>query len=484
MILALAAFFPSCINDRFADRKPQEAGEQEVEITLLGEVATRAETEGTPEERIVETLDLLVFDAGGFKLWRSAYKVNDNFRVTLPICDNIDVYFIANCRAFVTALYDANGMTTGSTWEAIRLKLVDTGGDRFVTADEADPFVRLPMWGRLLDQNVEDVPINKWASIYLLRAVASVDVYVDPAVGNFTMNDLYLYFTPDRGFFAPVAANYNEAAKKVYKAQSPAGMQTTKTLYSDQYDATGKAIANKLYLYDNDTNSTNRTLLPDKTRRHTRLVVGGEYESKTYYYPIDFAAPTGDSLDMMTRNWKYVFTINSVSSRGYEDPDTASTEPMVGIDVNVVNWNVDDESDFYVSGSYYLGLERRVAYLTRKVGSTDLVPVRSNLLSDVIKLEFDAGSANGTTVTTAEGDISNDRFKVEKIKDASGYITGLKVTAKGAYDAVTASKNTDKVILTSGRIRVEITIVQQAGDTVDWEWGGDIGGEEGVDLEK
>lgn len=478
IILVAVALMNSCLKDKPAQASGGKT-EREVEITFLSSASTRATTEGIPDEKVVETLDLLVFDASGFSLWRSAYKVGDRFRVTLPVSEHIDVYFVANCRSIIESLYAEGRLASKAAWENIRMLLVDKDPARLVVSSG---FEYLPMWGQLLDQTVVDVPVNRWSDVHLLRAVASVDVYVNEMIGNFTMSDLRLYFVPDRGFIAPSAANYDDAAHSVREAASPVDMLTTETLFSNRYDVANRSIANKLYLYDNDTDET--TVAPSPAlRRYTRLVAGGVYEGATYYYPIDFAAPDGNGLGRIVRNRKYVFIINGVSSRGYDDPETASTEPMVGLNVNIVDWDMDDAGDFWVSGSYFLGLERRVSYLTRQAGSEDLLPMRTNMPAEVVALEFD-NSGNGTAGPsgTANEGISNSRFRVEKITGADGHLTALQVTSLGAYDPDTASRNTDAVVLTAGRIRVWITIIQQSGDTVDWQWGGNIGDEGGLEL--
>lgn len=473
IIMSAAVLLTSCMRDKPVQISGGQA-EREVEITLASPGFTRATTEGIPDERVVEMLDLLAFDENGFRVWRSATAVEDRFRTTLPISDHIDVYFVANCRAIIASLSADGQLGVGTAWEDIRRLLIDGNPSRLVVQSG---FEYLPMWGQLLDQSVEDVPVNRWNGVYMLRSVASVDVYVDDAVDNFTLSDLRLYFVPDKGFIAPSAANYDDVAHSALAAESPADMQTTVTLLSTRYDAAAKSIANKLYLYDNDTENITATPL----RRYTRLVLGGVYEGATYYYPIDFATPDGNGLEKIIRNMKYVITVNSVSSQGYTDPETASTEPMVGLAVNIVVWNMD-ESDLWVSGSYYLGLERRISYLTRVAGSTDLLPVRTNLLAEVVDISF-ADDHNGTA-TAITGGIANDRFSVEKIADADGYLTGLRITSLGAYDPDDAPRNTDAIVLTAGRIRADITVVQQENDAVDWEWGGNIEDDDGIELRR
>lgn len=456
IILFVASLAASCLNERITDLR--EEGEQFVEVSLHDRhnPATRA---SIAEEDIVEYLDLLVFKADQFLYWRSAYKTNDHFRATLAVDEGIDVHFIANARNMITTLHESGEIVAGMSWEQIRQKLVDTEPVRLKYTDPSE--IRLPMWGLMQNQNVQDIPVNNWGSLYLVRSVASVDVLVNEEMNDFlfTLEDIYLYFAPKKGFLAPSLTNYDAFGHTVIASESPADMQTMLTLYSNAYDANNQSIANKLYLYDNDTDESNRTQLPDKTRRNTRLVVGGTHKGKKYYWPVDFEA--GDNLDKVTRNWKYIFQINSVSSAGYADPETASTEPSIGMNVNIVKWNEKEENEFFVSSSYYVGITgSRDVVLYSEQGSSYTLDIRSNIKASQISLDF-ADTHNGATVRHS-GEVYNDRFKVETIADAEDNLTGLIVTALQDYNDQSGAEesNLDRVIFTAGRIEFDLSITQ------------------------
>ena len=56
----------------------------------------------TPNENIVENLDVLLFDSEEkFLCWRTTFKINGKLRTTLPIGKDYDAYFLANCRSFI-----------------------------------------------------------------------------------------------------------------------------------------------------------------------------------------------------------------------------------------------------------------------------------------------------------------------------------------------------------------------------------------------
>ena len=75
-------------------------------------------------------------------------------------------------------------------------------------------------------------------------------------------------------------------------------MQTGLTLESDSYNSTNRSIANKLYLYDNDTENETAD------KKHTRLVIGAEYKGTKAITPLILKIPmqTSSSKSYGTRS--------------------------------------------------------------------------------------------------------------------------------------------------------------------------------------
>lgn len=442
------------------------SGESAVEVAVSSSPATRSVEYGTPDENVIDDLDVLLFDsAGKFVCWRTTFKVNGKLRTTLPIGKDYDAYFLANCRSSIEkmlpnkAVMDQYGGK--ADWEVFRQELVDINPQRLLQDDAS--FTSLPMWGILKKQEVKDNVINYWPLLTLTRSVASVDIYAAADIEYFTLQDATLYYVPNKGFLGNTPDNIiDDQAQEAY---SPADMATTVTLESNSYNTARRSISNKLYLYDNDTET--ETI----NRKHTRLVIGAEYKGTKYYYPIDFEDTEADKLIKITRNKKYVFNINSVSGPGYTDKETAAEQPPIHLNVNIVEWNMT-EGQMGSSGNYYLWTEKREVILYRDTNSTVTIGMKSNILSEVITLAFQT-DINGTATTLTNG-IQNNRFKVELINDAKGYPAQLKVTALGDFDTNTASANSDTVVLLSGRIRLEIKLSRYNLGKNDWELDGDI----------
>lgn len=449
------------------------SGESEVELSIVSNSATRSTEYSTSDENIIDNLDVLLFDAEKkFVCWRTTFKVNGKLRTTLPVGSGYDAYFLANCRSFIekmlpdeTAISQYKGK---ADWEVFKNALIDTNPQRLLQSSAS--FTSLPMWGILKSQEVKDRVINYWPLLSLIRSVASVDIYVAAGIDNFMLQDATLYYVPDKGFLGNSPGNIVD--NQAHSAYSPEGMKTSLSLESDNYNTVNRSIANKLYLYDNATHDET------ETQKHTRLIIGAEYNGTKYYYPVDFEdTDTGEFIEII-RNKKYVFNINSASGPGYTDKETAAGQPSIHLNVNIIDWDMT-AGQIGTSGNYYLWIEKREAALYREKNSTTTIGMESNILSETITLGFKT-DVNGPVTTLAGGGIQNNRFRAELISNADGYPTGLKITALGDFDTTTASANSDTLVLLSGRIRLEVQILLYNQGKNDWELDDDIN----VDLGK
>lgn len=481
-ILIGCTILSSCTNDE--EKYPSSGGETTVQMTFLNAAHTRALTandlegiaRGTEEEKKINSLDLLVFKNDAFQYRRHATKYSNDadnvFRATLKIDSELTVYFIANSRDLIETLVSDGYITDGSaiSWEAMRVKLIDVAPSRFLTTGEDRS--NLPMWGMKSGLSVAEGAISHWTGINLLRSVAGVDIYLDQTVTNFTLVDSYLYFVPDRGCLAPSAANYNGGGD--VNPESASGMKTRITL--GPVAATDRKVANKFYLYDNDTDESTFVSEGEDIHRYTRVVVGGVYNSQTYYYPIDFLIESSDrsvGYDKITRNTKYLFQITEVSGPGYPTPEVASKEPPVHMTTHVYNWNVVNDKHVGYDGTYYISVDKKAAILSRSENAVDYIAFTTNARPEIVTIDFTT-SSNGEQVALDSGlGVKNNRFSVEKVLDDTGAgIAKLKFTALGDYDPVSSQRNNDAVIVRAGNVQFIISITQRDGSSGDWELGG------------
>ena len=173
----------------------------------------------------------------------------------------------------------------------------------------------LPMHGLL---ELKKIPVlGASSNVTLCRSVARVDVKVAAAVTNFKLQEIYAYFSPDRGRFVQSSQDTVPNLPPVYNKY------TFSTVYNDNV----VMIENQLFIYEN------KNILVKNGS--TRIVVKGAYssgpdlQSRVSFYPIDFTNLEGTKLIDVIRNHKYIFNITKVGSFGYSTADEASEATSV-----------------------------------------------------------------------------------------------------------------------------------------------------------
>lgn len=488
-----------------------DGNDEQAEVTMSFKTpagATRATIEGDESERTIHSLDLLVFDTSGkFIERRTAQKVqggNEQFRATVHTGEDLKIHFLANCFNALNAhnpdIFENDTPGFETDWTAVRAALIDTNP----AALTGQPVTGLPMWAHTV-KTIEKDKVNDLGTVHLLRSTASADVKCNSAVTTdiFTLTSLRLYFAADRGYLTTDPANIiSQADPNVIAPEVPAGMTTldNKPAAADRvllYDQPAAALATnailyKMYMYDNDA-----PIVTTAGRRATRLVIGGKYQGgQETYYPVDFIDPAdGETFLDIRRNYKYEFTINSVSGNGYTDPDIASEAFPVNMEIELIPWIHVEHPYIYADGPWWISLERKVSYLPRTAGATDIISIASNIKTDDFELKFKTDD-NGTQNVTVSRDgndrvtsiqISNDRFTVRLIgneaaagSELEGYfeVARIEISSNGAYDTTDTGKNTDTLVFTTqySRIQFEINIYQLDSDPNDWSEGGNQGG--------
>ena len=208
--------------------------ESEVEITVAADRTPRNVPSATPDENIIDNLDILLFDSNGkFICWRATFKINGKLRTTLPVGKDYDAYFLANCRSFIGKMLPDKATEKQyrqqADWEVFRKTLVDANPQRLLQENTA--FTSLPMWGMLKKQDVNDRVINYWPLLSLTRSVASVDVYVANGIDYFILKDITLFHVPDKGFLGNAPANvWNRTATTAPTVPLPTSFICTTTI--------------------------------------------------------------------------------------------------------------------------------------------------------------------------------------------------------------------------------------------------------------
>ena len=74
----------------------------------------------------------------------------------------------------------------------------------------------------------------------------------------------------------------------------------------------------------------------------TRLVIQGDLEGQTWYWPIDINRNAGNSHEGIDRNTKYIYDI-TLTRKGSADPDTAISTECITINMNVTEWTEKED---------------------------------------------------------------------------------------------------------------------------------------------
>ncbi len=422
-------------------------GEQEVEIIIStsGQGAhSRAPLDGYDEdagsdtERVISTLDVLVFDNTGYLYRREAYKVStgvDTYRVVLQESDKeLDVYLFANVSEILQA-WDGASDRTGLPWTTVSTQLVDRDPKRLVSQDEHVP---LPMYGYKLGQRIdtEHAP-SRWGDVQMRRSVASVDLYVEDTQAirdKFQLTGLLAWYAPDRGYPASMEDAENTTPAQQYL--SPEDMATSlngvvggqmhaNSVLSYLVEETGAngepetksytGVAYQIYFYDNPAVST----ADGDTKRPTRIIVAGRFEIgddvwQDSYYPLDVVYDDG-AYRPLIRNWKYEFKVVAVRGPGYTTPEAAAEGAPIDLNVEIIPWNKDDV-EIGVKGRYYVSMRSKSAILWREQYDAETLDLTYQVLDDdpvAFTIDFADDTWGAQRDMVGGNGIENDYFRVE-----------------------------------------------------------------------
>ncbi len=485
LLLAISFVGFSC-NDKVEGYNHGGSTESEVELKIkTPQSGTRAtipypSAEGTDDEKQINSLNLIAFNAETeeFAYMRPANTTSQYiYRITVPNEPlKVNVAVLANCPATVITdlLASDEWKNSDKKWESFQKLLIDSDPARLVNSAK---FQALPMSSELVANKEIDLNgVANWGTVQLLRSVASADVLIEKnnETNKLILTKIHAYYAADRGYFA--AIEIPNTSPRQY--ETPTGMKTelnTLTATNVSETQTGErtnvktynAIAGQLYMYDN-TATTN-----GNGNKCTRVIIEGQYDGATEssFYPVFLL--DGDKYRPVIRNRKYLIKINKVYGPGYGSKEEAAESSPIDMEVDIIDWNVDD-TDIGIGGpsQYYVSVERKKIYLSRGAGSTDEIKI-TYTGDNAFTMNFKTPAANGSQTTINNG-IANDRFEVTLVSN-NGKAT-LMVKAKGDF-STTDSQNHDVVILKYKDLQFEIEIHQLDEDKNDWESGGHFPGD-------
>lgn len=306
------------------------------------------------QEKTIHNLYILAFqpDAGDYKLkyyatGRSGSGSDGKFTFTLRRsasgAADTKLLLIANQNPYPL-------INTGMTYGEVQAAL--TSAELAVGPAFAD--TGIPMFGFAGNNPETPLEITEGMALNanLLRAVARVDVGVgtyDELSGDwnkgdvdFKLTEIYVFKPQNRYTLMPLVNNlkYINGIPSV-TAPSPAGEQGNDNF---QYLIGSGSASSIAEIYIPEAALKDGTVYDVNHDNRMALVVGGIYNTKTYYYRIDFTTvkinTQGAALHDVLRNHIYRYSITGVSQPGYTTAAAAYSGKPVGLSftADIADW--------------------------------------------------------------------------------------------------------------------------------------------------
>ncbi|MCD7933336.1 MAG: fimbrial protein [Tannerellaceae bacterium] len=431
----------------------------EVEVEFNSPIAYDSRAGESVEQRIPE-LDLVVFDKNGkYQYTRQAYSSDyTTFRSILIIDSNLTIYFFANSRSLLKKYEEENVLAEDALLSQLETKLLLDN-----PTIQQSGTITLPMWGKLTGVTLSDSQVNNLGEVKLLRSVASAEVIFSVPESTFKFTEIYVYNPVTTALMVPHSSTYDSDMK----VPDPYCLDNFVTGYRYDYSAFVKdqSVIEAVYMFENDADEA-------KNRKRTRLVVGGEYQGKLTYYPLDFKVRNSSDQDVIMdimRNHKYILEVTAVNSEGWDDPDEAAEAAAVNLEYKVIDWTESTDGTIIIDGPDFVSIESRTVKLYADAGSSKSLTFSTSVA--IGKIEMDFTNESGTPVVNSEQVVvgtENSHYKAELIFEGQS-ITHLRITAPAEYNAAHAS---EKLTIKAGRIKLIVSIDRQADGEFDWGNGG------------
>lgn len=336
IILALS----SCIDDKF-----QQAEEITAECEVLFSLRLPGDTsDGTRitkeyEHAIKDIVVLMFKPQGGTFEYMAVGKIdpvlNTSFSVTLRD-GTFDIIVLANYTNWLAKSFP-EGIEKGTSREDIDgILLANLKPEEYWNIKEGTPGF-IPFYGEIKNE-----PVSAGMDVYLLRALASIDIEVTAA--NFEIEEIYYYNHPLAGYLIADLEKYND-----WEPHISGDRELNPLLYIP--DEAAREYKNEIYTFEAPAGST------ADFRGNSCLVIGGKYNGEnTSYYRLDFTEKNSDgTLKYMPliRNYKYEVNIQAVNSRGWPTPGEAFNALSVDMEAEIVVWEQGFNEDIGIGANTF-----------------------------------------------------------------------------------------------------------------------------------
>lgn len=424
-------------------------------------------------ENDINSIEILLFNTNGNYTYQPIYSnvINTDsqnsriktFAVKIPE-GTYNMVILANARQAVTN--SVSSFNQGDSKESVLEKLLISNSGKWNTSTGSGGYIRIPMFGEIPSIAVNattafNTPVN------LVRMISKIDVALTNAnaTNNFKLQSIRLYNYNNKGYIAPVAANWNQTQSIVTAASIPAtAILTQGPLLYDGTAITTTDISSIGEIYTFEAIKTN----PSTLTNGTCLVIGGTYTGDTQptYYRVDFAQTVSSTTTYLPllRNHQYKVNITKVSGRGFATPTEAFNARPTNIEASVVVWDNTKITDIVFDGQYMFGVSQKEFTFSRDLRYLYNVDNTISITTDYppgwkIDKIVDAGGSNITwlsVLSTSGAPISTG---------SSGSVSDFKLSLS---ENTSGSARIGFVYFSAGRLTYVVKVTQNTEQNLDF----------------
>ncbi|MGI6074482.1 MAG: BACON domain-containing protein [Fermentimonas sp.] len=286
---------------------------------------------------------------------------------------------------------------------------------KFSVDNDTDFSGGLPMWGEVYGVNIGENSNIETSTIWLLRAVARVDVGLNmtafaptgTALDNdfdessqkltstivdangkdvevtWTLKGVTLYNATQKGLIVPGSDNYSTSEEEAIKGKTKA---TAPTLPADlvkqdlTYTAENNILKRIIYVPEVDNPEASDEVNADYVKDRPYLILNLSYKSEDgsvngeSFFRVDFIKKEGDTYKYMPllRNYRYKVDIRDIGDLGYDNEEDAKKAPAANINYVVTQWEESMMSNVQYDGQYMLAVSQDTITFDGAGGTYDI----------------------------------------------------------------------------------------------------------------
>ncbi len=454
--------------------------------------ATRAMNDTQQKE--LETVDLLVFNAGDSPETLlahigglSATPSGSNFTVTtnkLAGTENFRLIVVANAGAAITAALGTlpNGGVGAAKQVVLGALTVAQNGMWPSNGSSTNTYNPIPMYGE--SGAIQHIQATV-GTVTLTRMLARIDVEVLAAAqsSNFVLQRVHLVNYNQKGYIAP-AWNSSNGTLTTPTLQMPnVPANPSKKVWAqngDQisYTASASGLSSEIFAFESigayDAAEDQTTPNPAEPSEATCIILEALYNGVSGFYRVDFTYSTTNTSTGTTkgnympllRNHKYKVTVEGASGKGYGTIGEAVAS--FGVESNLktrtLNYDLTEINQMVFNGQYMLG----VGTTQYESETSSILTLKREACAHGLKVFTD--NPGGWKATVSSSAASWLKISASPIGSAVWNTTAQSSVSEAVSDLSVQVQNNagtlrrGEILLTAGRLSYTVA-VQQSSDT-------------------